>query len=70
MSAVPALAEVVATAQVLRATSRAVCRAPSTLGIRLYRAANTLVGVVALAVCCQRIEQLAQEGRRLLGGDQ
>jgi hypothetical protein len=71
MSAIPELAAVVATAQVLRATARAVRGAPRTLGIRLYRAADTRVGVVTLAVrYLERIEQLEQEVRRLLGGDQ
>jgi CMP-2-keto-3-deoxyoctulosonic acid synthetase len=56
---------------VLRATARAVRGAPSALGVRLYRAADTLEGVVALAICClERIEQLEQELRHLLGGGQ
>jgi hypothetical protein len=71
MSALPELAEARATAEVLRATARAVRAERGALGLRLYRAADTLDGVVALAVrCLERIEQLEREVRRLLGGDQ
>lgn len=68
---VPELADALATAEVLRATARAARGAPTTLGPRLYRAADTLDAVVALSIrCLERIERLEQEVRRLLGGAQ
>lgn len=71
MSVTSQLAEARATAEVLRATARAVRPAGFGLTLRLYRAADTLDGMVALALrCLERIEQLEQDVRQRLGGDQ
>jgi len=71
MSVMSQLAEARATAEVLRATARAVRLERFGLTLRLYRTADALDGIVALAMrCLERIEQLEQEVRRHLGGDQ
>lgn len=71
MSAIPELAEARATAEVLRATAKAVRADRGALCLRLYRAADVLDGMVALTLrCLERIEQFEQEVRELLGGDQ
>jgi len=65
------LAEARATALVLRATAKSVRGEPGSLMFRLNRAADTLDGMVALALrCLERIKQLEQELRQFRAGAQ
>ena len=71
MSARSELVEARVTAEVLRATARALRGEQGPLRFRLNRAADALDGVVALATrCLTHIERLEQHVRQLLGGGQ
>lgn len=71
MNVASELAEARASALVLRATAKVARGEQGSLSFRLNRAADALDSVVTLAVrCLERIEQLEQEVRRLMGGAQ
>lgn len=69
MNALGDIAEARATALVLRATAKVVRAEQGSLMFRLNRAADTLDGMVALAMCClERIKELEQELRQFRAG--
>lgn len=71
MNVAPQLAEARATAEVLRATARALRGERGTPRSRMLQAAATLDRIVTIAMgLLERIEQLEHEVRRPLGGAQ
>jgi hypothetical protein len=71
MDVMSGIAEARATALVLRATAKVVRAEQGSLMFRLNRAADTLDGMVALAVrCLERIKELEQEVRQFRAGAQ
>lgn len=71
MNTMSEIAEARAIALSLRASAQACGPDQGALKFRLTRAADALKGMALLAFrCLERIEQLEQELRQLLGGDQ